>query len=372
MRIAYLTPVFPPYYSGISTTAYDYADKMSYLGHDVTVITPVTDTKLGSQKFNIVYLKPWVRIGHGYLIPQIIPILKRGDFDILHLHFPFFGAMEILALLCFLSTFKKPLVIHYHMDFTPRNYLFRLMSFWGWAAGKYLFRKASAVTVSTFDFLINSNFKSQYLSDRNKFYEINFGVDLELFQPDERITKTPQNKFIFVGALDKAHYFKGVENLLKAFATITNPNIFLQIVGDGDMKNEYQKMANDLKMTNVTFSGYLDRTQLIQSYKEAVALILPSINQGETFGMVLIEAMACGTPVIASNLPGVRQVLNDRENGLLVEPANINDLIDKINILANNRELSLKMAYNARKRAEDKFNLKKNIIKIEKIYHTIK
>lgn len=363
MKIGYITCVFPPYRSGISTTSYDFAKIMANSGNEVVVITTLQGDKLENENFKIIYLKPWIKFGHGYFIPQIIRAIRRENFDVLHFHCPFFGAVEVIALYFLFKSKNIPLAIHYHMDFLAPNILLKILSF-GQIATKYLCRKADIITVSTFDMLKNSMIKSIYGLYPEKFCEIKFGVDLEKFKPDygRKI-----NKLLFVGALDKAHYFKGVDILIRSFAMLNRKDIVLDVVGDGDMKMQYEKLSQELKLNNIIFSGSIDRAALIKKYQESKAVILPSINEGEAFGMVLIEALACGTPVIASNLPGVRTVFDDGINGMLVKPNDSDDLRLKIELLLNNPDISA-MNTRARKKAEENYDIKKNILKLNDIY----
>ena len=108
----------------------------------------------------------------------------------------------------------------------------------------------------------------------------------------------------------------------------------------------------------VEFSGGLSGPELIRAYQNADLFILPSTNSNEAFGLVLIEAMACGVPVIASDLPGVRRVFNDHEHGLLIKPNSPEDLKKKLEFIFKNEELRRVMSLAARRLAEEKYDLK--------------
>jgi len=98
---------------------------------------------------------------------------------------------------------------------------------------------------------------------------------------------------------------------------------------------------------------------------------LPSINMGEAFGIVLLEAFASGVPAIASNLPGVRSVIDNSVNGFLVEPSNTEDLKEKIEQILSNDELKDKMGEEGRKKAEKKYNEKDINNKFIKIFEKL-
>jgi glycosyltransferase involved in cell wall biosynthesis len=103
------------------------------------------------------------------------------------------------------------------------------------------------------------------------------------------------------------------------------------------------------------FLGKLNENELIANYQNAKVLVLPSINNNEAFGIVLIEAMACGTPVIASNLPGVRLVFEDKISGFQTEVKNIIDLKNKLEIILTD-DISLNMGQKAQQLVKEKYS----------------
>ncbi|MDP2944021.1 MAG: glycosyltransferase, partial [bacterium] len=168
--------------------------------------------------------------------------------------------------------------------------------------------------------------------------------------------KKDRFNLLFVGGLDAAHYFKGVEILLRAAAGLNNFNFELTLVGDGDKRPTYEALAFHLGLEKkVKFAGKLSGLDLIRVFQKADLLILPSTNSNEAFGIVLIEALACGVPVMASDLPGVRRVFTDREEGLLVEPGSVSDLEKKLTLFMSEKGLPEKMARKARRLAETKY-----------------
>ncbi|NJO07720.1 MAG: glycosyltransferase family 4 protein, partial [Chloroflexaceae bacterium] len=132
--------------------------------------------------------------------------------------------------------------------------------------------------------------------------------------PDARVV-------LFVGALDQAHYFKGIPVLIEALRLLADTRTRLLIVGDGNLRPLYEQHTWAAGVAGqVHFCGRVSSAELPLHYALADVLVLPSVTMGEAFGMVLLEALACGTPVIASNLPGVRSVVNDGCDGVLVPP----------------------------------------------------
>ena len=142
----------------------------------------------------------------------------------------------------------------------------------------------------------------------------------------------------------------------------------LTVVGDGNLRHDYERKVVKLGFVEkINFLGKVSDEELPNKYRNANVLILPSINKCEAFGIVLIEAMASGTPVIASNLAGVRSVFENEKQGLVVEPNEIFQLVEKIKYLIENKDERLEMERRARHLAEERYDWKKIGEKLEKV-----
>jgi len=375
MKIASIVCAFPPYAGGIGNSAYE-INKLLESKHEITTFTPST-------------LKPWLRLGHGAFLPQLLWRLNK--FDYIYLHYPFFGTAEVVWF--FKLFFRRPkLIVHYHMDVRGLGPLARFLSLPSRLIRRSLLNQAETIVTASLDYIKSSQIKSYYETHKDKFQEIPFGIDLERFQPkllnrplDNKIIARAQeivhyinDKFIkrdrlnllFVGGLDQAHYFKGIDVLLNSLVVVANRNWRLKIVGEGDLRPHYEELSLHLNIKKqVEFTGKLSGAELVRAFQDADLFILPSINSNEAFGLVLIEALACGVPVIASNLPGVRRVFNDHEQGLLIEPGDPTDLKNKLEFIFNNEEMRRVMALAARRLAEDKYDRNKMKIRLEALFN---
>jgi glycosyltransferase involved in cell wall biosynthesis len=357
MKIAQITCVYPPYKGGIATSARDFARVLSSGVQEFKTFTIDYGKMVDDEKVS--YLKAIPRIGKGGFLPQLFFCLN--SFDRVVLHYPFFGAAEIVW---FLKKFfwknKKKLFIHYHMDVELPSLFLRALSFPASLIFNSLFKCADVITCASLDYVKNGKLKAVYEKYPTKFIEIPFGVDTEKFKPKENLGSGEEFfNILFVGGLDRAHYFKGVDILLAAIAKIaeTHSRIKVSIVGSGDMKSFYESRARSLGILDrVVFCGYVSDDDLPGKYKEADCLVLPSINKSEAFGIVVIEALSSGLPVIASDLPGVRGVFDDGKEGFLVRPGDVDDLADKIKEVIVNKEVREKMATAARVLAEKKYS----------------
>jgi glycosyltransferase involved in cell wall biosynthesis len=194
--------------------------------------------------------------------------------------------------------------------------------------------------------------------------EIPCGVNHLLFKPrpkDKELMKTHdlygKKVILFVGGLDKAHYFKGINILIQAMQKFSDGDkVRCVIVGDGELKSTYQGLADSLGLgKKIIFTGYTKDNMLPKYYNLADMLVLPSVDKSEAFGIVALEAMSSGVPVIASDLPGVRSVVDKKETGLLVKPGSVDNLVDMIEYLLKNPQEAKEYGQNGRKKVLEKY-----------------
>jgi len=158
---------------------------------------------------------------------------------------------------------------------------------------------------------------------------------------------------------------------MQAVKALQKPDVYLMIVGDGDMRTTYEQISRDLGIEAQTrFLGKVVNEGLPAVYNAADVVVLPSQLQ-ESFGMVLIEAMACAKPVIASDIPGVRSVVTDRVDGLLVRPGDCADLAEKLASLLENEAQRQAMGAKGRAKVEAKYSWSGIITKLEQLYEGV-
>jgi N-acetyllactosaminide 3-alpha-galactosyltransferase len=161
-------------------------------------------------------------------------------------------------------------------------------------------------------------------------------------------------QILFVGRLSSV---KGVNDFIKAAKIVlsqVSDAIFL-IVGDGEERERLKKLAKGYE-DRIKFCGHISRGALLKLYASSSALVLPSFTRLEAFGLVLLEAMACETPVIASRIPGVLDVVG--EAGLLVRPRDPSSLANAILEILENPGYARSMGKNGRRRVEQKYDWK--------------
>ena len=331
MRIAHIAPVFPPYRGGMGTVAFHQARALAAAGARVTVFTPRHPRpRHVPAGVEVVELAALAARGNAACLPQAVA--RAGRFDALHLHYPFFGTAEPLAARRLLL--GPPLVLQYQMDVVGVHWKARLFRWHTRAALPLILRAADAIVVTSHDYAAASFLAPRLAELEHKLVAIPGGVDLQAFHDGDRgaarahfgLAERPT--VAFLARLDRAHYFKGLHVLIEALAQI--PEAALVVGGDGEWRAQYEAQARARLGDRVRFVGDVPDAALPAFYRAADALALPSIDRTEAFGLVLLEALACGTPVVASRLPGVRTLVDEARTGFLVEPGDALDLAAKL------------------------------------------
>lgn len=304
-RILVAVAAFPPYASGTGNVAWHNARLLAQAGHDVDVLTPGGVDAFLKEGFRVLDAPRRASLGNASLFRKL-PDLAQG-YDVIHLHLPFlFGADQIMR-----APHPK-LLVTYHQDLEARGPIGAAFRAYAPRIRAQL-RAADAILVPTLDYAR----ASRHATDLARAIELPNGVDTSFYAPRREQADAPF--FLFVGGLDRAHHFKGVDVLLRALSRA--PDARAAIVGEGDLRPKYERLARELGVAErARFLGRVEPDALAKLYASCVAVVLPSTTRGEIFGLALVEGMACGRPGLASDLPGVRTVVDHEKNGLLVPP----------------------------------------------------
>jgi glycosyltransferase involved in cell wall biosynthesis len=281
--------------------------------------------------------------------------------NIIHVHhaFPFSWAARFIK-----STYQIPYVISIHGSELPtaqkdKRYIALTMD---------ALRKAKRIIPNSYytrDWMLKV-FGDEY-SDQIRV--IPGGVDINRFKKtnaseiDKMFNIKGEKVVVFAGKLTA---YKGVKYLVKAAKKIKGKVL---ILGDGPERKNLEKMVKEEKINNVKFLGHLGSNTdfLVKFYSRADVFIAPSVWD-EPLGLVILEAMACETPVIVTRKGGIPLAVKDGQNGLFIRPRNSNDIVEKVNLLLTNENLRNKMAKKARQIAEEKFSWEKIGKRFENIY----
>lgn len=275
-------------------------------------------------------------------------MLKRLNRDILHFHLPF-----PLAVISYLLTRPKgKVVVTYHSDII-RQRLARML--YRPFLMKFLKRADCIITASP-NLRDNSPVLKRF---KDKCEVIPFGIDLEEFRLTSEIAKKAQDikekykepLLLFVGRLVP---YKGLRYLIEAIKEV---EANLLVIGRGPLETKLKRLARRWGIGNkIIWMGEVDRRDLVSFYHACDLLVLPSISNNEAFGIVQLEAFACGKPVISTDLPtGVTFVNLHQKTGLIVPPKNSEALSRAINGLLKSPDLREKYGQYARERVEKEF-----------------
>ena len=273
----------------------------------------------------------------------------------MHIHFPF--PLADTALL--LSGYKGRVVVSWHSDIVRQK---KLMFFYK-PLMKKLLERADCIITATQGHISGSDYLPEY---RDKCVVIPYGINLEEYLSVERspilTEKCTYNGSIKVFFTGRLVYYKGVDVLIRAFTKVKNCELF--IAGTGVLENELKEITKKRNIEDIVhFMGFLPDEQLKQAYADCDIFVLPSVAKSEAFGIVQLEAMAYGKPVINTRLDsGVPYVSIHGRTGFTVKPSNPAQLAKAINILARNKKLREKFGKNAALRVRNNFN-EKDVIK---------
>lgn len=375
MKIAHIVCSYPPYHSGMGNVVLQTVDELAKRGHDVQVITPLYQDPLPTEEEE--YEEPWMKEQIDYA-RRLTPSIKYGNaarisevrreletFDLVHLHYPFFGTANLVRQWKNRNPFT-PLVITYHMDTRGpgwKGLIFKVYNkFWM----PKILKSADLLIGSSDEYIESSDAYRLKQEFPKKWRSLAFGVDTERFAPREKPSELLKDlelesdipTILFVGGMDKAHYFKGIHVLLSALYKIKREGHSIQaiFVGDGDMRLSYEQRAKNFGLNDIVrFTGRVDDDLLPHVYNVADLLVLPSTTKGEAFGIVLLEAMASGIPVIASNIPGVRSVAI--QGGVTVAPGDDYALAEAIvGYFAQEKYKRINICNDVRKIAEQEYS----------------
>lgn len=216
------------------------------------------------------------------------------------------------------------------------------------------------------------------IAPREKVRLIPHGVDLEKFNPnlDSDMSRKElgiDQNTVVVFTLRHHEKVYGIEYLLRAVPDVLGrvKNVLFLIGGEGHLRNYHEKLTADLRVQdNVRFTGGISRSKVPLYYAASDIVVVPSLQEG--FGIVVSEAMACGKPVIGTEVGGIPDQVTDGLNGFLIKPKNSDEIAEKILYMIEEPDEAKKMGISGRKLAEEKFDINKKIERLVALYEEVK
>ena len=367
------TPVrFYPFIGGVENYVYYLSKELVNRGHQVEVIcanepqSMNNDNVEGIQVKRLSYLG---RIANTNITPKLPLILSQEDYDIIHTHIPTPWSADWSALSSKIK--NKPLVVTYHNDIIGEGIADYIARFYNSTFLKLLLKRADKIIITQPSYLESSPYLLDY---QDKIEVIPNGVDVDKFRP---ITSTNNNNYtiFFLSVLDEFHRYKGLDYLLKSIQIVKKeiPNLKLIVGGKGVLVDYYKKISVSMGLgDNVEFKGFIRDDELVNYYNQADLFVLPSTSSlQEGFGIVALEALACQTPVITTDIVGVAEDLDAVNGGVVVPPKDSQRLAEKIILLLKDEELRKEMGEHGRKLVMDRYTWKSVASSMEKVYKII-
>jgi glycosyltransferase involved in cell wall biosynthesis len=346
-KVLVTAPYFKPHSGGLEEYAYQITSGLQAQGWETIVATSGGPGEVRHDTYGslIVHRLPYqlrlsnTPFGFGWrrALKRLI-VVEQPDVVVAHAPVP--GMLDATAS----AVGKLPLAVTYHMGSMKKGYPVpdTLIALYERLVLPLSLRKARAIIcASTF---VQQGFLARYT---NKSAVINPGVDTDSFKPASR--RPAPHSLMHIGGLKIGEEHKGLETSIRVVARLLPqyPDVHLQVVGNGDNQAYFETLVQELGLAgHVTFRGRLAGKELVAAYRSAQVLLAPS--RKESFGMAIVEAMACGLPVVAGAVDGVPLVVRHEQTGFLVAPDDVAGFTAKVSLLFDDPALVKRLSLAAR------------------------
>lgn len=337
MKIVLFDYVFEqgkPGISGLSDVVWQMGRSLAKLGEDIHLVGPYAKGTVGPQGITMhPYMIPTIRniVGHIRIALKGWQTIQREipDADLIH-------TPEYLSTTTFALLGSLPVVLT-----TPGNvyaHLHNRANFFGDPITTSVCKVAARISAKRCAYIIAISKDMQYWweysgASPNKIAVIPYGVDIKTFSPianaNHRLGWDDHREhLLYVGRLS---HEKGVDLLIEAFRQVATdfPNAYLHIIGDGPERQALLSLTEQSRLTEkVIFYGWVKKHELPSYYSAADVCVVPS--RTEALGRIILESMACQTPVVGANVGGIPDLIKDNETGLLFEKEDVCDLEQKL------------------------------------------
>lgn len=367
IKVLHIGKYYPPFFGGIEKVNFDLVENLntSEIKTDVLCFNhqkgkTVVEEKSGYKIFRCSTLLTLFSTPISLSIFKILKSIHQ-QYDIIHIHLPNPVAAVALQFL----DYKGKIVLHWHMDIFKQKFV----KFFYNPFQKHLLKKADNIIVTSPIYLETSMDLKNY---REKCRVIPIGINNSYLTENLGFRKELEEKYrgkTVVFAMGRLIYYKGFEYLIDA-AQQLDKNTIVLIGGTGILKGKLKKRIQEKKVQDkVKLLGKIPQENLKEYYNRADLFCLPSVERTEAFGIVLIEAMSMGLPLVSTNIgTGTSWINQQGQTGFVVPPKNANALAQAIKKIAKNSDLKEKFSKNARLRFQEKFRLEQMIGKVIEIY----
>jgi glycosyltransferase involved in cell wall biosynthesis len=364
LKVLHVGKFYPPHMGGIETHLQALCGEL-HKSLDLRVIVASDDDSTSDEVIDGV--RVWraptpMTLASTPLCPKMIGMIRASGAQIVHIHLP--NPTAVLAYLA--SGHRGHLLVTYHSDTVRQKILGALFE----PCLHRALRRSSAIIATSPDYRRTSRVLSHY---QDRCHVIPYGIQLEQFETcDPSAVSAIRQRYgdrliISVGRLV---YYKGFEYVIRAMARVNGK---LLLVGDGPLRSKLQQLTAELSLGDrVVFLGEIQNHQVIPYYHSSDVFALASVARSEAFGIVQIEAMAAGLPVVNTSLDsGVPFVSLHGQTGLTVPPADSDALAAALNRLLDDAQLRQTLGAAGRKRARQEFSLHTMVSRTMALYDTV-
>ena len=377
-RICLVTHFFPPHIGGIEKVADEQSKRLAKLGYQISVLTSKTREQNGHHGEREVFSYPSLnlveRLGIPYPILSFQAYTSFADViekcDIVHAHGHAYLSSYLAAKVA--KRYKKPFILTQHNTFIDyQSWLNIVERANDWIVGRAVLKSADRVmTVSrkTMEYVLNLG------ADVSKTSVLHNGVDTDFFRPTNRGGSRdrlglPKDATLVI-TIRRLVYKNGLDTFIEAASVLIQnyPHLLFVIVGKGPSRRLIERRLAELRISdNFRLVGFVPEELLPLYYNAADYFVIPS-SSGEGLPLVLLEAMACGLPVIATSVGGTPEIVEDMKNGVLVPARSPEALAEALSNFLSNRGLGRVIGEEARKTVEDGFSWDENVRRLQNVY----
>ncbi|MBY5947417.1 glycosyltransferase [Photobacterium rosenbergii] len=371
MKILNFSKFYPPYKGGIEKVAVDLTEGLNSKNIDTTVLCFDSEDSEASYTYEVQKSKVIANIKSTPIsISNIFDYYKLAkEVDLVHVHFPNPMANLSIFFTWYVFNVKPKIVVHWHSDIVKQKYIllvYKLLMNW-------LLKRCDSIVCTSKKYFESSH---QLLDFKDKVEIIPIGIDTHHLNIDRDIYNNIKNSYSgkkIVFTLGRHVYYKGYRYLIESLCGL-NEDIVVIIGGTGPLTDELKALVKELGVSDkVVFVGRIPDEHIGAYYSSCDIYCMPSIERSEAFGVVQLEAMFFGKPIISTRIKGsgVDWVNMHMESGLTVDTHNPTQLASAINLLSSDTALYKELSEGAKKRFHQHFDVSVMSRSFERLYRKI-
>ena len=378
-----VTPYFYPHMGGVQKYVYEIGTRLQRVfGHDLTIVSSNWHKEENTAKTEEIGGLEVVRLPYQFKVSStpvslgweraLRDLIRSERPDVVNGHMPVPFIADAAARAA--AGMQVPYVLTYHNDLTGHDLPTRIIGRCYYPLlGSRTLHLSSAIVATSDYYAQQSSHLAGYLE---KLRYAAPGVDLERFGGDRtdflrrKYRLGDEKILLYVGHLDRESRHKGVQYLIRAMRIVRESlDAKLVVAGRGNYIDRYRRLAADEGVPeDIIFAGFIPEDEMPLYFNSADLLVLPSCDRAEGFGMVLIEAQACGTPVIGTDVGGIPFAVDDGVTGLIVPPGDVSGLAGAIVRVLDDPDLYRAMAENGPRRVRDLFTWEKSARVYDRVF----